>query len=114
MFQQVIKNSKGSAHKIIKLWKYCRVYRELIRMQIHVQFTYSFNLLCGLSAELGWVIAKLVYSFVIFSTVPEDRGLYFLLIGIYFTDRHLHGHMGFQYLPAFYLYEKRSSGSLSV
>lgn len=83
MFRQGIKCYTNLSQKIMKLRKYLRVYRELLKMQLHVQFTYGFNLLCGLCAELGWVIAKLLYSFVIFSTVSEERGTYYLLIGTY-------------------------------
>ena len=76
MFQQAIRL------KTIFL-KYYRVYRELFIMQVHVLFTYRFNFMCGMSAELGWVVAKMIYSFVIFSIIPEERGIYYLLIGTY-------------------------------
>lgn len=84
MFRQEIKhNGVGNQKGIVVLRKYYQVYRELIHMQVRVLLTYRFNFMCGMSAELGWVIAKIIYSFVIFSIVPEERGIYFLLIGTY-------------------------------
>lgn len=82
MFQQAIKRIRKPGW-LAELRKYLRIYRELVRMQLQLQSVYRFNFLCGWTAELGWVIAKLLYSFVIFSIVPEERGLYFLLIGTY-------------------------------
>lgn len=83
MFQQAIKCST-SLKKNHKVQKYGRVYCELLKMQVRIQFTYRFNLMCGLISELGWVIVKIIYSFVIFSVVPEEeKGIYFLLIGTY-------------------------------
>lgn len=84
MFQHVIKRKKTLFQKkIMKLRKYFRVYLELLSMQIRVQFTYRFNLICGMSAEMGWIIAKIIYSFIIYSMFPDERGIYYLLIGTY-------------------------------
>lgn len=58
LMRLLIGNQKG----IVALRKYYRVYRELIHMQVRVLLTYRFNFMCGMSAELGWVIAKILLT----------------------------------------------------
>jgi len=66
-----------------KIKKYLKIINILVKYQIKVQLTYRFNFWCNILTESGWVVAKLMYTLIVFRFYKNMTQDYYLYIGTY-------------------------------